>query len=600
MPLVINSNIQSLNSQRQLVKSGMEMEQAMERLSSGKRINTAADDAAGLAISNRQTSQIRGLDRAVANANDGVSLIQTAEGALDETTNILQRMRELSIQSANGIYSDADRSTLDAEVQQLKAELDRISETTSFNGQNILDGTLGEIDLQVGSESNQTISFSVAAVDTDSLGGTSSADIIGAEVAGGLATLQAITGVDTTGTNSLIINDVNVGSLTSATITDLNDALGAINSALETGRAGAEVGALVEFNASSVGSGELSDAAGQFVTVAVVDGEGLTTTYNITDTDNLEDLASQLNEAAGGQVRASVGDDGKLSLLSEGATSITVTDATGATGLNSGVAENFRLTISDTNKDDGNNEISVAFGTGSLATITTNDTMAAALGIDARTNADITSGIVTGTAAVLEGDLVINGVEIGAVVPTAASAAVLTTELVEQINAKTAETGVVATVVNSDGTVGTAVTSYTLNSVSGEEITIDFAGTTATQALLGINETNDSQLTGDSVANIDISTQQGAQDAIDVIDTAIEQINSTRSDLGAVNNRLDFTVSNLMNVSENTSAARSRIQDADFAAETANLSRAQVLQQASQAMLAQANAAPQQVLSLLR
>ncbi len=600
MPLVINSNIQSLNSQRQLVKSGMEQSQAMERLSSGKRINTAADDAAGLAISNRQTSQIRGLDRAVANANDGVSLIQTAEGALDESTNILQRMRELSIQSANGIYSDADRSTLDAEVQQLKAELDRISETTAFNGQNILDGTQGEIALQVGAEANQTISFSVAAVDTDSLGGSTSADIIGAEVAAGIATLTAITGVDTSGTNSLIINDVNVGSLTSATLTDLNDYLGAINSALETGRAGAEVGAIVEFNGSSVGSGELSDAAGQFVTIAVVDGDGLTTSYNITDTDNLEDLADQINQAAGGQVTAKVGDDGKLSLLGEGATSITVTDATGASGILAGAAENFSLTISDTNKTDGNDEISVAFGTGSLATIAANDSMAAALGIDARTDADITSGVVTGTVAVLEGDLVINGVEIGAITPTAASATVLTAELVEQINAKTAETGVVATIVKSDGATGTADTSYTLDSVSGDEITIDFAGTTATQAFLGINETNNSQLTGDSVANIDISTAAGAQDAIDVIDTALEQINSTRADLGAVNNRLDFTVSNLMNVSENTSAARSQIQDADFAQETANLSRAQVLQQASQAMLAQANAAPQQVLSLLR
>ncbi len=598
MPLVINSNIQSLNSQRQLVKSGMEMDQAMERLSSGKRINTAADDAAGLAISNRQTSQIRGLDRAVANANDGVSLIQTAEGALDESTNILQRMRELSIQSANGIYSDADRSTLDAEVQQLKAELDRISETTAFNGQNILDGTQGEIALQVGSEANQTINFSVAAVDTDSLGGTSSADIIGAEVSGGLATLQAITGVDTTGTNALIINDVNVGSLTSATITDLNDALGAINGALESGRAGAEVGALVELNGSSVGTGELNDAASQFVTITVVDGEGLSTAYNITDTENLEDLAAKVNDVAGGQVRASVGDDGKLSLLSEGSTSITIVDATGATGLST-TTENFRLTVTDTNSTDGSDEISIAFGTGSLATITTNDSMAAGLGLDARTAADITSGVVTGTVAVLEGDLVINGVEIGAVTPTAASAAGLTAELVETINAKTAETGVVATVVSSDGTGGT-LTSYTLNSVSGDEISIDFAGTTATQALLGLNETNDSQLTGDSVANIDISTAAGAQDAIDVIDTALEQINSTRADLGAVNNRLDFTVINLSNVSENTSAARSRIQDADFAAETANLSRAQVLQQASQAMLAQANAAPQQVLSLLR
>ena len=134
MALVINTNIASLNAQRQLNMAAGDMSSAMERLSSGRRINTAADDAAGLAITNRQTSQIRGLDQAVRNANDGISLIQTAEGALAETTNILQRMRELSIQSANGIYGDSDRATLDAEVQQLVAELDRIAETTSFNG----------------------------------------------------------------------------------------------------------------------------------------------------------------------------------------------------------------------------------------------------------------------------------------------------------------------------------------------------------------------------------------------------------------------------------------------------------------------------------
>ncbi len=598
MPLVINTNVAALNSQRQLVKSGNDMAEAMERLSSGRRINTAADDAAGLAIANRQTSQIRGLDQAIRNANDGVSLIQTAEGALDETTNILQRMRELAIQSANGIYSDADRSTLDAEVQQLKAELDRISETTSFNGQKVLDGTLGDVELQIGSEAYETVSFSVQASDIESLGGASSADVVGATVTNGLTVLADITGVASTGTNSLIINDVNVGSLTSATLTDLNDYIGAMNSSLEVGRAGVEVSASVELNGSSVGAGELSDAAGTFVTIALVDGDGLTTTYNISDTANLEELADKIDSASGGNVKASIGDDGRLSLLSEGATSITVTDATGASGLKTTV-ENFRLNLTDTNSEDGNDEVSIQFGTGSLATIVTNDSMASELGLDARAKSDITSGVVTGTAAVLEGDLVVNGVEIGSITPTAASAAALTSAIVAAVNDVSAETGVVASVINSDGTVGAAVTSYTLNTLDGSEISIDFAGATATAVLLGIQETNISSATGDSVAGIDISTAAGAQDSISVIDVALEQINASRSELGAVTNRLEFTMSNLMNVSENTSAARSRIVDADFAAETANLSRAQVLQQASQAMLAQANAQPQQVLQLL-
>ncbi|HSG61891.1 MAG TPA: flagellin, partial [Pseudomonadales bacterium] len=176
MPLIINTNISALNAQRQLVKSGDEMSQAMERLSSGKRINTAADDAAGMAISSRMTSSIRGLNQAVRNANDGISLIQTAGGALEESTNILQRMRELSIQSANGIYTDANRVSLNAEVEQLKQELTRIATTTSFNGLKVLDGTLGDIALQIGTEANETITLRVGSgFDAESLGKEESA-----------------------------------------------------------------------------------------------------------------------------------------------------------------------------------------------------------------------------------------------------------------------------------------------------------------------------------------------------------------------------------------------------------------------------------------
>ena len=180
MALVINTNVPSLNSQRQLVSSGASLDKSTERLSSGLRINSAKDDAAGLAISNRMTSQVRGLDQAIRNANDGVSMIQTAEGALQESTNILQRMRELAVQSSNGIYNDADRQTLDAETQQLKAELDLISETTSFNGKNLLDGSLGATKLQVGSQANQTIEVKIGSFSTNSLGG-STGDLVGSE-----------------------------------------------------------------------------------------------------------------------------------------------------------------------------------------------------------------------------------------------------------------------------------------------------------------------------------------------------------------------------------------------------------------------------------
>ena len=218
MALTINTNVASLNAQRQLLNSGNDLDQASERLASGLRVNNAADDAAGLAIANRLTSQIRGLDQAIRNANDGISLIQTAEGALNETTNILQRIRELSIQSSNGIYSDADRSTLDAEVQQLKSELDRIATSTTFNGQAILDGSLGAVTLQAGAQATDTIDLEIAAVDTKALGGQNTGDVIGSQVVGGsndiagaLATLEQID--DNVTATTLSINQQSVGDL---------------------------------------------------------------------------------------------------------------------------------------------------------------------------------------------------------------------------------------------------------------------------------------------------------------------------------------------------------------------------------------------------
>ena len=216
------------------------------------------------------------------------------------------------------------------------------------------------------------------------------------------------------------------------------------------------------------------------------------------------------------------------------------------------------------------------------------------MGLNIQDDSGTTQGIVnTATTAVDAGDLLINGVEVGAVTGTVG--AVRGADLIEEINKVSAETGVVA----AQGAAG--VGSIALRSVDGEAISIDGGnGTTDAEVItnFGLQVQNNASGAG-SVASIDISTQTGAQRAIDVVDVALEQINSQRADLGALNNRLDFTVSNLSNVSENTSAARSRIVDADFAAETAALSRSQVLQQASQAILAQANARPQQVLSLL-
>jgi flagellin len=590
MPLVVNSNIPSLNAQRQLLRSGAELDKASERLASGRRINTAADDAAGLAISNRQTSQIRGLDQAIRNANDGISLIQTAEGALDETTNILQRMRELAIQSANGIYSDTDRSTLDAEVQQLKAEIDRIADTTSFNGQNILDGSLGDVALQVGSESNQLISLEIQGFNTNSLGG-SAGDIVG-EASTGLGSLSAFTG--TGASNTLYINDVALSSLANtAAGSTLNEKLATINSDLE-GK-GAEASALVSTEANDVGDGQLI-AGTDTLTITVVDGDGNTQAYELTGTTSLDELIDKINTDTG--VSASKSDNGKLVLSQENAVSIVVTgtgtsaqDAAGVDGTETDT--NFRLVLTDTSADKSGVKIEAGDDTAATSTVMG---LVANLGVDVMDDMGTLQGHdITTSAGLNAGDLIINGVEIGEVT-AGASVTEQRTNLIEAINKLSSETGVVASIGVNDTAAGIA-----LSSVTGD-LSIkygDNATGTAVFTDTGLQERNSAAGAG-SIAGVSVSTASRAQSAIDVIDTALEQINSTRADLGATSNRLDFTVSNLSNVSEKTSAARSRIVDADFASETAKLSRAQVLQQASQAMLAQANARPQQVLSLLQ
>lgn len=572
MPLIINTNVAALNAQRQLVQSGNEMSQAMERLASGRRVNTARDDAAGLAISNRQTSQIRGLNQAIRNANDGVSLIQTAEGALDEVTNILQRMRELAIQSANGIYSDVDRATLDAEVQQLKAEVDRIALSTTFNGQPLLDGSLSNVALQVGSEANEIIDLEIQGFSASSLG-SNSGDYV-SEVSTGLTAFTTLAGGD-----ELEINDVAISSLTSAS--NVNELLTLINGDLD-GK-GASASTLVSVVADTAGNGVIPD--GSALVLTLTDGEGNDQVYRISDTSSLDELVSKVNAETA--VDAKVNSDGKLVLTAVNAETLTITtDVTAATGTLS-TAE-FSLVLSDTSNE--GRGVKIEAGTG-LTAGERDD-----LGINVQDDdANWLGAAVTTTGAINSGDLIINGVEIGAI-DAATAAAGQVDNAIEAINLLSAETGVVAfEVAGSTTTMG-------LRAADGAPIQIKYgegATPSTVQTITGFQEMNAAEGTG-SVSGIQIDTAAGAQSAIDVIDVALEQINATRSDLGAINNRLDFTMSNLSNVSEKTSAARSRILDADYAAESSMLSRSQILQQASQAMLAQANAQPQQVLQLLQ
>ena len=381
MALVINTNVMSLNAQRNLTTSGSQLATALQRLSSGLRINSAKDDAAGLAITERMTSQIRGLNQAVRNANDGISLAQTAEGALGEIANNLQRIRELAVQASNASNSQSDREALNAEVQQLLAEIDRVANTTQFNNVKILDGSFTGQVFQVGANAGETIS----------------------------------------------------------------------------------VGAIIDANTAAIGS------------------------------------------------------------------------------------------------------VDVAKSTINVSSLTDFNT------------------------AIAAGGLTINGADIGAI-DAASSVDHRAQQLISAINAKYAETGVSAEL-SADGT------QIVLTGAGN----IAIAGSTDDAAVAGwANGDTIAAAPTSGISTLNVTTFGDAQTAIRQVDEALTQINSARADLGAVQNRFVSVVANLQTAAENLSASRSRILDADFAAETAALTRAQILQQAGTAILAQANAVPQNVLSLLR
>jgi len=474
MAQAINTNVPSLTVQRNLNVSSKAMAQSIQRLSSGLRINSAKDDAAGLAISERMTSQIRGMNQAVRNANDGISLAQVAEGAMQETTNLLQRMRELSIQSANSTNNSSDRQSIQAEVTQLKSEMDRIALNTQFNGQRILDGSFSNASFQVGANANQTITFSIGSVKSSSIGGIATST--GSAVSGAAATdiTIAIGGGSATTINS------SAGFTGSANGQDATSAYAKAAAINDAGVAGLTV------SASTSGTqtvGPIGGTAGDTYSltlngVAVFTGEDVATALSNSD---LRDAINGVSDQTG--VIASL-NGGDLTLTASDGRNITVTES--GTGFTAGT--------------DG-------------------------LGV---TGGDF--------AAVLRGNLTM-----------------------------------------------TATDSI---AIGGTVATIGLASAIAKDSL--------------GIDTVDVSTAQGAQSAIMRIDAALSSVNSTRADMGALQNRFESTISNLQNVSDNLSAARGRIQDADYAAEVASMTKNQILQQAGTAMLAQANSGPQSVLSLLR
>jgi flagellin len=492
MAAVINTNINSLTAQRNQGMSQASLSTSIQRLSSGLRINSAKDDAAGLAISERFTSQIRGLNQAARNANDGISLAQVAEGAMGSASSILQRVRELAVQSANATNSASDRQALNQEVGQLVAELDRIAQSTEFNGQKILDGTFGTAQFQVGANAGQVIVATTANMRTSQYGN-----------------------------NQVIAN----GPAVSATAWGTN---------------GVTSGA-VNIN-GALGSAAINIAANETAQKAVIDINQQTPLTGVT---------------------ASARTDVQLTFSATGAYAITVQS-------NNASPQTIAFTLPGTQGADGLSSVVSAINEQSAKT-----------GVIANLNSDGSGIVLTNSTG--------NDITIGDT--TANNAGNITVQkMVTDLTGSLVTSGASGTLASGSTAETTTTSGY---------VTLD-SDKSFTTAVTGSNMFGNSASTLKEVANLDISTAIKANDALKTVDSALSFISGERAKLGALQSRFETAISALQITSENLTASRSRIMDADFAAETANLSRAQILQQAGTAMVAQANQIPQGVLALLR
>jgi len=518
MASVINTNVLSLNSQRNLSKSQGGLATSLQRLSSGLRINSAKDDAAGLAISDRMTSQINGLNQAGRNANDGISLAQTAEGALAQTTDLLQRMRELSIQSSNSTNSAGDRAALQSEVNQLKQEVDRISSTTEFNGLKLLDGSFTSQKFQVGANANQVINVSIEGSSTASLQ-DNRVDAASSAGASGTSSVQVAAAGAGSGTNGVGAQSLSISGSFGA-ITNLK--VNAKDSAFDIA---------AEITSREPETGVVADAITELKLSGMVSG---TVSFDIFTGDGL--ASDSTRETISAQI----------------------------TGASAAVAD-YSAVVSEINKKSGSTGVTAELNSDGSMKLTQADGKDIAIAKFTHSTATATAVIQAYKEDSDQGKDQVN---------TAASG-----------TATSANTGTRVTGRLDFHSAGTYTVSSDKSQADGSVFTAAASGIIGSQA--------------DKLGTVDISSVDGAQSAIQIIDSALAQVSGFRGDLGAVQNRFDATITSLQTTSENLSAARSRILDADFAAETANLTKSQIMVQAGTAMLAQANQVPQGVLSLL-
>ena len=726
---VINTNLSALTAQNGQRMAQMSLSMAMEKLSTGSRINSAKDDAAGLAISTRMTSDVRGLNVAMRNANDGISLAQTAESAMGEVTNMLQRMRELAVQGANGTITGDDRAALQAEVGQLKSEIDNVATRTNFNGIKLLDGSAKTVSLQTGSRAGETVSFAIGSARATDLGTGRTAALTATGSFEG--TVTNLTANQSLSAGDLTINGVTIGSGSADddNVSSDQKAASALAKAAAINRASADTGVhAVVGKTVLTGTAQTAAALTGTVTINGITTASITTNTNAAQSRKL--VADAINAISGQTgVKAIDSGDDNAGLRLEAADGrnivVSLTTLTGAaTGVKAGAQSGTFSLVADNGKpieigstgsgrlsrsglsagtfDRGVSAVStdaravattaataytlnngdLALGgvniraasaeddTFSDATANSSKKAGSAIAIANAINASTATTGVTAKAAsqtiaatttsvigtTASAALVINGVSFNVTLDQNDTAQATRDNVAKEINKYSGLSGVTAadngkgglSLTAADGrnvsvwfdnasataanfglggaTVQGTGTAYTVlgvadtTNISADNVqtayakvtlssakSIDVAagslayGTASNFTKLGFEENSyGTDKGGLKIRDVDVSTTEGATAALDAIDEALQSVSIGRANLGAVQNRLEASVNNITSNVTNLTASRSRIQDADFAAETTNLARSQVLSQAAQAMLAQANQSQQNVLQLLR
>lgn len=604
---VVNTNVSASVAQANIAKNQRAMDEAIERLSSGLRINSASDDAAGMAIVNKMDSTIRGLTQAVRNAEDGQNLIDTAEGAQVEVINLLQRLRELAVQSSNDTNTALDRSYIDDEADQVLNEINRISNQTRWNGTKLLDGTFDAVQFQLGANRAEDVSFSVRSVNASKIGnyrveGTAS------HIAGAADSIDAhtLTVSGYIGTKAISVA-ANASAKTVAASVNENTEL-----------TGVSATAISKMEISAVhATGNIGFTIGNGTSSAAI------TTTSISDVSDITALRDAINDKSGTT-------DITAAVVNNDTSKLILTHSTGEDIIISAMSAGDMFIRSLDASEASTNTLSATDATGGL---TVGTRTAAGSSAVFAASSSVASGASHGGLTTQAGTNVGGTFTLYASNASTTDTATITvtgTNYDDETITETLTVNVNSTTVSNSGETAQMYKTLTTLAVSGNALTVvqaGFAGadssagatvvgqlqfdserTYSTTSSAGTNASDNftgggttaTSATFSDVGNIDLSTVANAENAISIVDGAISMVNISRAEMGAISNRLDATIGNLTNIIVNTEASKSHVNDANFAKESSQLTKAQILSQAATSMLAQANASKQSVLALLQ